>query len=170
MAAASSGDLRTSTDLSLDLEVVVDSALPPAFETDALHRLIPFVLRAENATGAWTVAVVLTDDERLRTLHRDFMGLDTPTDVMTFPLSDGDDLSDGDRGGDVIVSVERAAMQAGEYGQTIGEEVRFLVVHGLLHLCGWTDASDADRSRMLERQAELIGVFDATTREGDMPR
>ncbi|CAA9546101.1 MAG: Metal-dependent hydrolase YbeY, involved in rRNA and/or ribosome maturation and assembly [uncultured Thermomicrobiales bacterium] len=147
--------------LDLDLDVIVETGLPVDLDLDALHRLIPFVLHAEGAAGPWTVAVVLTDDDRLRTLHRDFMGLDTPTDVMTFPLSDGDVAAAEERGGDVIVSVERAAHQAAEYDQTVAQEASFLVVHGLLHLCGWDDGSDAERSRMLARQADLIAAFDS---------
>ena len=85
------------------------------------------------------------------------MGLDTPTAVMTFP-SDGEEGGAG--GGDIVVSVERAAEQAVDFGQTPAEEIRFLVVHGLLHLCGWDDATTAQRTRMLERQSELLSAFD----------
>ncbi len=88
------------------------------------------------------------------------MGLDTPTDVMTFP-ADGE--AGGAGGGDVVVSVERAADQAADFGQTPAEEIRFLVVHGLLHLCGWDDATTERRSRMLDRQAELLEAFDHET-------
>lgn len=153
---------RSDPDLfELDLDVMVESALPSGVDPVALDRLIRFVLAAEGSRGRWTVAVVLAGDERLQTLHRDFMGLDSPTDVITFPLGDEAGSADADRGGDIAVSVERAASQAGAFGQTAGEEVLFLVVHGLLHLCGWVDASDTDRDRMLERQSELIARFGA---------
>lgn len=147
--------------LDLDLELLIETAPPTDLDLSGLERLIRFVLEAEGSRGSWAVAVVLTDDERLQLLHRDFMGIDARTDVMTFPVVDEDAPPSADRGGDVVVSVERAAAQAEEFGQTPAEEVRFLVVHGLLHLCGWDDASDAARDRMLERQATLVAAFDA---------
>lgn len=150
--------------LDLDLDLMVETEPPNGLDRSGLERLIRFVLDAEGSRGSWAVAVVLTDDERLQLLHRDYMGIDTPTDVMTFPFVDEDAPPTADRGGDVVVSVERATAQAAEFGQTPADEVRFLVVHGLLHLCGWDDASDAARDRMLERQATLIAAFDAAPR------
>lgn len=147
--------------LDLDLDLIVEHAPPNGLDLSGLERLIRFVLEAEGSRGSWAVAVVLTGDERLQLLHRDFMGIDARTDVMTFPIVDEDAPPSADRGGDVVVSVERATAQAEEFGQTPAEEVRFLVVHGLLHLCGWDDASDTARDRMLERQATLIAAFDA---------
>lgn len=164
--------IADSTDpeaFALDLDVVVEGALPLGFDLADLDRLVRFVLAAEGSRGRWTLAVVLTDDERLQILHRDFMGLDTPTDVMTFPLADAAAPPDAGRGGDIVVSLERAAAQAADFGQTTAEEIRFLVVHGLLHLCGWEDATDGDRTRMLERQAALIAAFEASLGEENSP-
>ncbi len=146
--------------LDLDLDLVMDHPPPADLDLDCLRQLVAFVLRSEGASGSWSLAVVLSDDERLRRLHRDFMGLDTPTDVMTFP-ADGE--TGGASGGDIVVSVERAAEQAVDFGQTPAEEIRFLVVHGLLHLCGWDDATTEQRSRMLDRQSELLSAFDRRT-------
>lgn len=157
-------DPTDSAAFDLDLDLIVEVAAPLGLDLADLERLARFVLTTEESRGRWTLAVVLTDDERLRALHRDFMGQDTPTDVMTFPLADGAAPAEADRGGDVVVSVERAADQAGDFDQTTGEEVRFLVVHGLLHLCGWDDATDGDRAQMLERQTALIAAYEASRR------
>ena len=149
----------SATDLALDLDVIVEAEVPPDLDLDALRDLVGFVLRSEGVTGSWAVAVVLTDDERLRALHRDYLGVDAPTDVMTFPLGEAAPGSSAAGGGDVVVSVERAQEQAAEFGNTPAQEVCFLVVHGLLHLCGWDDATDDERARMLERQAALLAAF-----------
>ncbi len=103
------------------------------------------------------MTLALVDDLRLRCLHREFMAVDEPTDVMTFPS----DPESGTAGGDIAVSVERAAVQGPDYGHSAAAEVEFLLVHGLLHLCGWDDAADGDRERMLDRQAELLAAFEA---------
>ena len=146
----------TAPGLSIDLDIV-QNVPGPVGEAD-LRTLVHRVLASEQATGAWTIAVVLTDDAHLRALHRDFMGIDAETDVMTFPLGDAAAPAGEPRGGDVIVSVERATEQAASFGLTPADEVRFLVVHGLLHLLGWTDDTEEARRRMLQRQAELLAL------------
>lgn len=151
--------------LTLELDVVAEVAPPAGLDPDALAPLVRYVLEQEGVAGPWSVAVVLVDDERLRGLHREFMGLDTPTDVMTFPHADADDPA-GPRGGDVVISVDRAREQAAEVGQPVPREIRFLVVHGLLHLCGWDDATPEARERMLRRGEELLERFDAASTTG----
>lgn len=127
------------------------------------EALCRFVLREEgrDASGPWEVTLALVDDPALRELHARFMGLDSVTDVMTFPLEE-----DGVNGGDIVVSVERAAAQGPDHGHTAEEEVRFLFVHGLLHLCGWDDATAALRGAMLTRQTTLLHAFDAASKLG----
>jgi probable rRNA maturation factor len=107
--------------------------------------------------GVWEIAVVLTNDDRLRALHHQFMGIEEATDVMTFPTDPIE--NEGISGGDIVISVDRAAEQGAEYGHTPEQEIEFLVVHGLLHLCGWDDHSEADRNRMLSHQGQLIARF-----------
>ena len=146
----------TATRFSVDLDIVEN--VPGPVDEDDLRSLVHRVLASEQATGDWSIAVVLTDDAHLTTLHRDFMDIDAETDVMTFPLADAAAPAGQPRGGDVIVSVERAAAQAASFGLTAADEVRFLVVHGLLHLLGWTDDTEEARRRMLQRQAELLAL------------
>jgi rRNA maturation RNase YbeY len=133
------------------------SEIPRPFEVpNDLAELVHHVFEHEGVGGIWSVAVALVDDGRLRELHRDFMGIDSETDVMTFPHGIG---PDGIRSGDIVVSVDRAAEQALAYGHDVVDEVRFLVVHGALHLCGWNDDTEETRRGMLDRQGELIRSF-----------
>lgn len=143
----------------VEVEVVVDSTLPTAPDIDGLARVAAFSLRRESAPErGWIVTLVLTTNDRLRRLHEQFMSIDETTDVMTFAA----DAEPGDlRGaGDVVISVERAAEQSAEHGMSAWDEVRFLAVHGCLHLCGWRDDTDDERDRMLQRQSNLISAFD----------
>ncbi|MCC6314576.1 MAG: rRNA maturation RNase YbeY [Thermomicrobiales bacterium] len=139
-------------DLDLDFETAFEAEPPAGFDPDAAAALARCALGREGATGRWAVTLALVHDDRLRALHRDFMGVDTPTDVMTFPTDD----PDLDGGGDIVISVDRAAEQAPEYGLDAADEVTFLLVHGLLHLCGWDDTDPETRQRMLARQSQLI--------------
>jgi rRNA maturation RNase YbeY len=143
-----------SEQLDLSFSVVREAEAPPGVADDDLESLAVFVLSTEGATGSWQVTVALVDDARLQSLHREFMGIDTPTDVMTFPV----DESPGEiQGGELVISVDHAVTQASAWGLSPDEEIAFLVVHGLLHLCGWRDDTDEQRQRMLDRQRELIG-------------
>jgi probable rRNA maturation factor len=143
--------------LEVDIDVIVETDHPPQIEAAELAELVRFALERSGAAGRWSIALVLTWDRRLRELHRDFMGIDEETDVMTFPAVD--DATGAVTGGDIVISVERAAEQAAEEGHGTVDEIRFLAVHGLLHLVGWDDATADERARMHARQAIILEEF-----------
>jgi probable rRNA maturation factor len=133
--------------------LVTEVDAPPDIAEDELAALAQSVLEAEGAVGQWDVTVALVGDDRLQALHRDFMGSDTPTDIMTFPSGEA---NEGCSGGELAISVDHARTQAGAWGLTPADEIRFLVVHGVLHLLGWRDETDEERVRMLARQQVLF--------------
>jgi probable rRNA maturation factor len=139
--------------LDISFSLVTEADPPPGVASDELESLAAFVLSSEGATGYWEITVALVDDARLRSLHRDFMGIDTPTDIMTFPA---DESAGENQGGELAISVDHALTQAAEWGLSPGEEIAFLTVHGLLHLLGWRDGTNEQRQSMLERQRDLI--------------
>jgi len=106
--------------------------------------------------------VRLCDDQEIADLHLAFFNDPAPTDVITFP--DGD-ISDGSGHlGDIVVSIETARRQGAEVGHSLAREVTFLAIHGLLHLCGYRDSTQALRGAMLARQEHLL--HDAEERLG----
>ena len=149
-------DADAPFELALTLVAEAEAATAP--DEDELAALCRHVLAEQGAVGCWELAVALVGDARLQGLHREFMGIDTPTDIMTFPVADSDER----QGGDLVISLDHARMQAGAWGLTPADEIRFLVIHGLLHLLGWTDESELDRSRMLERQTALLDQWRAS--------
>ena len=166
MSDSEDGATAASQHLVVDREILLEIEPPPDLDLRRLEELIHFALTAEQATGTWTVTVLLTDDGRLRQLHHDFMGIDAATDVMTFPFGDEANDDDASRGGEIVISVQRAGEQATDFGLTPSDEVRFLVLHGTLHLCGWDDRSTDDHSAMLSRQTELLRAFDSERGSG----
>ena len=128
----------------LEFSLVLEAEPPPGISEQQLRELAAHVLETNGATGGWEITVALVDDARLQALHRDFMGIDSPTDIMTFPASEPAGPASG--GGELAISVDHARSQAAAWGHTPAEEVRFLLVHGLLHLLGWTDDND-ERAR-----------------------
>jgi rRNA maturation RNase YbeY len=139
--------------LDLSFSLVTDAEAPPGVASAELESLAAFVLAAEGATGNWEITVALVDDARLQSLHRDFMGIDTPTDIMTFPAGDSADEA---QGGELAISVDHALTQGSVWGHSPDEEIAFLVVHGLLHLAGWRDDTEEQRQLMLARQHHLL--------------
>jgi probable rRNA maturation factor len=109
-----------------------------------LKRLVRSVLRGEGHPGA-EVSLLLTDDAALAELNRTYRGKDRPTDVLSFAY-------DGESGGDIAISMDRAVEQAPRFHATFEQEVARLVVHGVLHLLGYDHHTSADGRRMKARE------------------
>jgi probable rRNA maturation factor len=128
----------------LEIEVVkaLRVPVPPEFLRRVLQRAVSLPeVEARLPAGTPTVAVRLTTDDELRRLNRDYAGLDSVTDVLSF---EGSHLHIGD----LAISWPTVVRQAGEYGHPEQTELGLLAVHGLLHLLGWDHESAAQRKEM----------------------
>jgi len=142
----------------LELTWRADLPLPTSISEPRLLSLVAFALREEGASGQWELNLLFTTDARIQAMHRDFMNLDSPTDIMTFPY-EADEFSPlemSNRGGDIVISVETAALHVEEAGWSLTDELLFLTLHGLLHILGWDDTDPGQRVSMLARQADLL--------------
>lgn len=144
--------------MSLTCEVIVDSGI--SFDEPArLADLLEFAADSEPAIITPTrMTLRLCDDATIAELHRAFFDDPSPTDVITFPAGESDD--DEPYLGDVVVSVETAAQQASDGDHSVEREISFLSLHGLLHLCGYDDASDDDRGAMHDRQYAHLSAWE----------
>ena len=149
----------------IDVDVRIEAH--PGVPEDAAALLDEVCRRALLSLGwkAAEVSVVLTDDEEMRTLNRTYRGIDSPTDVLSFPLDELDPQAGppegGDDGeaphlGDIVISAERAVSQAQEYGHSVRRELAYLAVHGILHLLGYTHDEEDDRRAMREREEAIL--------------
>lgn len=136
--------------LSLEFSLVSEPDHAGLADEAKLRSLSSAILQSEGARGAWEIAVALVGDDALQSLHLQFMGIDEPTDIMTFPYGEAM------LGGDLAISAEHAVARAAEWGNTPAQEIEFLVAHGLLHLLGWEDTSNEQRAAMLAKQQELV--------------
>ncbi len=126
---------------------------PSTIPISALSRsgLTRFFNRARLAVGLrGAVDVLLTSDSALRQLNKSFRGKDKPTDVLSFPAPH--EFAE-EHAGDLAVSLETAARQATSYGHTLAEEVKILLLHGLLHLSG--EDHETDNGEMAVRESKL---------------
>ena len=129
-------------------------SIPRALDAGDVERLLLHGLAEEGQQGDWTFAFRFVDDTEIGRLHDAYLGDPSPTDIITFPY----DPDDREQGGDIVISVDTAARNAEEHGWPLSQELRFLVLHGLLHVLGWDDATDEDRAAMLARQHELMRI------------
>ena len=102
------------------------------------------------------ISIVLTDDAQLHQLNRDFLGIDAPTDVLSFPSDEVDPETKTRYLGDIVISIPRAQQQADLGGHAVEEEAQLLVVHGVLHLLGHDHASAEEKARMWHEQAKVL--------------
>ena len=102
------------------------------------------------------MTIVLTDDAQLHELNREFLGVDAPTDVLSFPSSETDPETGVPYLGDILVSIPRATLQAQAAGHPLEAEVQLLVVHGTLHLLGHDHAEAEEKAAMWQAQAEVL--------------
>jgi len=99
----------------------------------------------EAIAAGRTFHCLITDDRELRLLNRRFLGHDYATDVLSFPAGDG-----GETLGEMAISAGRAAAQAREFGHSQLDEIRILMLHGVLHLMGMDHETDSGRMRRAE--------------------
>jgi probable rRNA maturation factor len=134
-----------------------------------LRRCIRAALDAEGVEIPCEISVLITNDADIRAINKDFRGKDTATDVLSFPLQElipgafRPDLSETNRDtgrlmlGDIVLSAERIAAQAAEYGQSADREMAYLAVHSVLHLLGYDHLDEgAEKRRMRQREEAII--------------
>jgi rRNA maturation RNase YbeY len=106
-------------------------------------------LVADLAPDCASVGVRFAGDRTVRRLNRDFRGKDKATDVLSFP---GEESPEGRHLGDIVISVPTAERQAGERGAALEEEVKLLLLHGVLHCLGHDHETDRGEMERLERR------------------
>lgn len=125
-------------------------------ESALLERAARITLDLESAPIDADLTIVLTDDAQLHELNLEYLGVDAPTDVLSFPASESDPETGLPYLGDILISIPRAAQQAQAAGHSVEAEVQLLVVHGTLHLLGHDHAEAEEKTRMWNAQAEVM--------------
>jgi probable rRNA maturation factor len=144
----------------------IESDFP--FPQELLERAAYAALTHEDEAQEAELSIVLTDNEHLQELNLNYLGIDAPTDVLSFPASETDPESGARYIGDILISIPRAQAQADAAGHALESEVQLLVVHGVLHLLGHDHAGPEDKALMWKAQAEILdsmGLGDIQIRE-----
>ena len=138
-----------------------------------IHEIIPAALDYEECPYEAEVNVILTDNDAIQEINREYRQIDAPTDVLSFPMIEYEKESDfshvedsvedyfnPESGelilGDIIISVEKVIEQAEKYGHSRERELAFLIAHSMLHLCGYDHMVDEERVIMETKQREIL--------------
>ena len=138
-----------------------------------IKKAAQMALNAEGVDVPCIISVMLTDDEGIHTVNRDFRGVDRATDVLSFPQNElipGQFDAEGcerdmDTGaillGDMMISVPRCEAQGEEFGHGYERELMYLTVHSVLHLLGYDHVDEGEQKRrMREREKAIMGDKD----------
>ena len=144
------------------------------FDYESLQkRVVEACLDYEECPYESEVSILLTDDIQIQQINQEFRGIDAPTDVLSFPsieyITPGDfskleeNIAESfhpETGelllGDIVISVDRAKIQAKEYGHSIEREIAFLTAHSMFHLFGYDHMEEVERIRMEEKQNNVL--------------
>jgi probable rRNA maturation factor len=138
-----------------------------------LSRVVEACLFSEKCPYDTEVSILFTNDEEIRQINSEYREIDSPTDVLSFPSIEYDtpgdfsliednsaDYFNPETGelmlGDIVLSVDRAKLQAKEYGHSIEREIAFLTAHSMFHLFGYDHMEDANRIIMEDKQEKIL--------------
>ena len=161
--------------IKLLIELFIEEEVPVPFlfpYQETAKRAVQAVLEAEQFPCSAEISLLLTGDEKVRILNRDFRNMDRETDVLSFPMQDFKEAGnykdpppdpseiDADTGGlclgDIVLSVPKVLSQAEDYGHSVEREFAFLIVHSMLHLLGYDHIEENDRLIMEDRQQKIM--------------
>lgn len=120
---------------------------------EAFENWISRVISSEEKKEG-EINFIFCDDEYLHKLNVEYLEHDTLTDVISFDYSVGNELH-----GDVYISTERVADNAMDFNVTFEEEIKRVIIHGILHYCGYKDKSDTEEALMRFKEEEKIKMF-----------
>ncbi|MBP1045512.1 rRNA maturation RNase YbeY [Enterococcus sp. BWM-S5] len=136
-----------------------------------VENLLQFAADFLDISEDTELSVTFMDNEGIRVINRDYRGKDAATDVISFAMEeqgDGempvifdedDDMAFPRNLGDLMISIERAAEQAVDYGHSFERELGFLAVHGFLHLNGYDHMNGEDEKEMFGLQKEILNAY-----------
>ncbi len=158
--------------MTVNLEYEAEKEL--SVDWEAINReVVEASLDYEECPYEAEVNVVLTDNEGIHQVNREFRQVDAPTDVLSFPMVEYETPSDfshveeefadcfnPETGelmlGDIMISVDKVEEQAEKYGHSHARELAFLTAHSMLHLCGYDHMEEEERIQMEEKQTEIL--------------
>jgi probable rRNA maturation factor len=150
----------------MEINVLIEDGLEIEPEAEWLQRVIEKPLVHENVPPQIEISLVITGQERIQELNRDYRGKDQPTDVLSFAMSEQKEEEEQESFigppdgivhlGEVIISYPQALIQAAEKGHSIKREMAVLIIHGVLHILGYDHEKAEMEPAMQAREKEVL--------------
>lgn len=110
----------------------------------------------------YEISISIVNEDKIRKLNKEYRNNDSVTDVLSFPLFEGDDIPEEGMLGDIVICVERVKEQAKDFNHSEERELIYLTVHSLLHLLGYDHIEEDDKLEMRTKEKEImkkLGIF-----------
>jgi probable rRNA maturation factor len=149
----------------MEINVLIEEGLEISLDAEWLQNIVEKSLLAEDAPSNAEITLVITGQERMQQLNREYRGKDRPTDVLSFSMSESRDQEDDGfisppdgiiHLGEIVISYPQAALQAEERSHSIREEVAVLIIHGVLHILGYDHEKLEMEPAMTAREKEIL--------------
>ena len=148
---------------AMEINILFDEGFEDTLKEDWLRQVASQALNAEHQTDA-EMGILITGQDKIRQLHKEYMDEDEPTDVLSFAMREKGPLDapdfvfpagDAAHLGEVIISYPQAEIQAAEHGHSAKKEVAILLIHGVLHLVGY-DHDQPERQKKMQAKEKAI--------------
>ncbi len=153
---------------TMEIDILFDEGFEDCLDEERLRKIIEAALKAENVGDNVEMSLLVTGQEKIHQLNKEYRGKDKPTDVLSFamqdelPPEDGEELTfiappDGIKHlGEIIISYPQAVIQAEEHSHSAEKEAAVLTVHGVLHLLGYDHIEDEEAEEMEAREKIIL--------------
>ena len=144
-----------------EYEEIINKVLNECFKNEGLTKLKLYI------------SITLTVPEEIQKINKKYRNIDKPTDVLSFPMFQKEELEELMQGdypvedvlGDIIISIPKVEEQAVEYGHSFERELAYMVVHGFYHLMGYDHMNDNDKKEMRKKEDEILNKLHITRGE-----
>ena len=136
-------------------------------DLDQIIQIYNYLLLKEGIFDQAETSLTFVDNQAIRELNEEYRDLDQDTDVLSFPMYEKQELAELSADpdidtlllGDIVISLEKARAQAGEYGHSFTRELLYLFIHGMLHLLGFDHLEEDEKSEMRSREETILEHF-----------
>ncbi|WP_425538241.1 rRNA maturation RNase YbeY [Microaceticoccus formicicus] len=141
------------------MDIYIDSRVaefsPDSELEDMINNAVQESLKEDNLSGDFEISISFVEEDEIKELNADYRGIDSVTDVLSFPLIEDPSIEDGLLG-DIVICYKRAIEQSIEYGHSSKREIIYLVVHSMFHLLGYDHMVDEDKREMRSKEKSVL--------------
>ena len=138
------------------ISILTSNQINLPLQEATVEHAVQATLAYASATQEVDLTIVFSDDRQLHQLNFQFLGIDAPTDVLSFPAGFTDPDTRRAYLGDILISIPRAQAQAEEHKHALQDELLLLIVHGVLHLLGYDHARQVEKDEMWSIQSKIL--------------